>query len=430
MAFVTSAAISAPRRAAALGTLTLLYFFNFVDRQIIAILVEPIKADLGLADWQLGVVSGVAFAALYATLGIPIARLADRAHRVNIISVAVALWSAMTAVCGLAQNFVHLVLARVGVGVGEAGLTPPAHSLIADMYPERQRATALAIYQLGVPTGALFGLLAGGLIAEAWGWRVAFIAVGLPGVLLALVAKWVIPEPRTTGGLMPTAAEQPPFIESLALLWRIHTFRQLVLGFALVSFVTFGYNAWLPALLGRMHGLSTADIALWLGPVGFVSGVAGTFLGGLACDRLGQREPRWYAWLLAIGFAVSIPFLGAVFLAPSATLAIAAYVVPNFLIGMNMGPTFAMAQFVAPEGLRAMASSILLFFANMIGLGLGPLTVGALSDALAPSAGAGSLRLALLVVLPVLAWCALHYLLAGRTLRAEIRATETGETSA
>ena len=415
-------AISAQRRAVALGTLTLLYFFNFVDRQIIAILVEPIKADLGLADWQLGVVSGVAFAALYATLGIPIARLADRSHRVNIISVAVAFWSAMTAACGLAQNFVHLVLARIGVGVGEAGLTPPAHSLIADMYPEERRATALAVYQLGVPTGALFGLLAGGLIADAWGWRVAFFAVGLPGILLALVAKWAIPEPRAgAGGFAAPAQVQPPFFESLALLWRIRAFRHVAAGFALVSFVTFGYNAWLPALLGRMHGLSTADIALWLGPVGFVSGVAGTFLGGLACDRLGQRDPRWYAWLLVIGFAVSIPFLGIVFFAPTATLAIAAYVVPNFLIGMNMGPTFAMAQFLAPEGLRAMVSSILLFFANMIGLGLGPLTIGALSDVLAPTAGVGSLRLALLIVLPVLAWCAVHYLLAGRTLPAEIR---------
>ena len=415
-------AISAQRRAVALGTLTLLYFFNFVDRQIIAILVEPIKADLGLADWQLGVVSGVAFAALYATLGIPIARLADRSHRVNIISVAVALWSAMTVACGLAQNFVHLVLARIGVGVGEAGLTPPAHSLIADMYPEERRATALAVYQLGVPTGALFGLLAGGLIADAWGWRVAFFAVGLPGILLALVAKWAIPEPRAgTGGSAAPVQAQPPFFESLALLWRIRAFRHVTAGFALVSFVTFGYNAWLPALLGRMHGLSTADIALWLGPVGFVSGVAGTFLGGLACDRLGQRDPRWYAWLLVIGFAISIPFLGIVFFAPTATLAIAAYVVPNFLIGMNMGPTFAMAQFLAPEGLRAMVSSILLFFANMIGLGLGPLTIGALSDLFAPTAGASSLPLALLVVLPVLAWCALHYLLAGRTLRREMR---------
>lgn len=415
-------AISESRRAVALGTLTLLYFFNFVDRQIIAILVEPIKADLGLADWQLGVVSGVAFAALYATLGIPIARLADRSHRVNIISVAVAFWSAMTAACGLAQNFVHLVLARVGVGVGEAGLTPPAHSLIADMYPEERRATALAVYQLGVPTGALFGLLAGGLIADAWGWRVAFFAVGLPGILLALVAKWAIPEPRAgVGSLAAPTEAQPPFFESLALLWRIRAFRHVAAGFALVSFVTFGYNAWLPALLGRMHGLSTADIALWLGPVGFVSGVAGTFLGGLACDRLGQRDPRWYAWLLVIGFVVSIPFLGIVFFAPTATLAIAAYVVPNFLIGMNMGPTFAMAQFLAPEGLRAMVSSILLFFANMIGLGLGPLTIGALSDAFAPVAGTGSLRLGLLVVLPVLAWCALHYLLAGRTLAGEMR---------
>lgn len=415
-------AISAQRRAVALGTLTLLYFFNFVDRQIIAILVEPIKADLGLADWQLGVVSGVAFAALYATLGIPVARLADRSHRVHIISVAVALWSAMTAACGLAQNFVHLVLARIGVGVGEAGLTPPAHSLIADMYPEERRATALAVYQLGVPTGALFGLLAGGLIADAWGWRVAFFAVGLPGVLLALLAKWAIPEPRAgVGGRAVPAEVQPPFFESLALLWRVRAFRHVAAGFALVSFVTFGYNAWLPALLGRMHGLSTADIALWLGPVGFVSGVAGTFLGGLACDRLGQRDPRWYAWLLVIGFAISIPFLGMVFFAPSATLAIAAYVVPNFLIGMNMGPTFAMAQFLAPEGLRAMVSSILLFFANMIGLGLGPLTIGALSDAFAPAAGTGSLRFGLLVVLPALAWCALHYLLAGRTLLAEMR---------
>lgn len=404
--------ISNARRNYVLGMLVALYFLNFVDRQIVNILVEPIKADLGLADWQLGVISGFAFAALYATLGIPIARMADRGRRVDIIAGAVALWSAMTAVCGLAQNFVQLALARLGVGVGEAGLTPPAHAMIADLFPEERRGTAIAIYQMGVPAGALIGLMAGGFIAELWGWRAAFLAVGLPGIAVALVVRLTVPEPERSGD----AAPQPAFAASLAALWRIASFRHITLAFALSSFAIFAFNAWFPALLGRVHGLNTAEIAAWVGPIGFVSGVLGSFFGGYLGDRLGVDDKRWYLFVVAAGLIVSIPLYVVVLFAGNATVTLTVYFAPSFLGALVMGPTFAMVQSLAPIRLRAMASSIVLFFANMIGLGLGPTTIGVVSDLLMPRLGPDSLRWALVLILPVLAWCAAHYVAATRTL--------------
>lgn len=419
--------ISTVRRNYVLCMLVALYFLNFVDRQIVNILVEPMKADLGLADWQLGVISGFAFAALYATLGIPIARVADRGRRVDIIASAVALWSAMTALCGLAQNFAHLVLARIGVGVGEAGLTPPAHSIIADLFPEEQRGTAMAIYQMGVPAGALIGLMAGGFIAELWGWRVAFLAVGLPGIVVAIIVRLTVPEPARGGDTRAPGdtrgldtRPQPPFGTSLATLWRIRSFRHITLAFSLSSFAIFAFNAWFPALLGRVHGLNTAEIAAWVGPIGFVSGVLGSFCGGFLGDRLGIDDKRWYLFVAAAGLAASIPFYVIVLFTGNATVALLVYFAPSFLGAAVMGPTFAMVQSLAPVRLRAMASSIVLFFANMIGLGLGPLAVGAASDFLLPRVGAASLAWALVLILPVLAWCAAHYVAAARTLAADL----------
>ena len=408
--------ISNARRNYVLGMLVALYFLNFVDRQIVNILVEPIKADLGLADWQLGVVSGFAFAALYATLGIPIARMADRGRRVDIIAGAVALWSAMTAVCGLAQNFVQLALARLGVGVGEAGLTPPAHSMIADLFPEERRGTAIAIYQMGVPAGALIGLMAGGFIAELWGWRAAFLAVGLPGIAIALIVRLTVPEPERSAD----AAPQPAFGASLAALWRIPSFRHITAAFALSSFAIFAFNAWFPALLGRVHGLNTAEIAAWVGPVGFVSGVLGSFFGGYLGDRLGVDDKRWYLFVVAAGLIVSVPLYVVVLFAGNATVTLIVYFGPSFLGALVMGPTFAMVQSLAPTRLRAMASSIVLFFANMIGLGLGPTTIGVVSDLLMPELGPDSLRWALVLILPVLGWCAAHYVAATRTLAEDL----------
>ena len=408
--------ISNARRNYVLGMLVALYFLNFVDRQIVNILVEPIKADLGLADWQLGIISGFAFAALYATLGIPIARMADRGRRVDIIAGAVALWSAMTAVCGLAQNFVQLALARVGVGVGEAGLTPPAHAMIADLFPEERRGTAMAIYQMGVPAGALIGLMAGGFIAEIWGWRAAFLAVGLPGIAVAAIVRFTVPEPERSAD----AAPQPAFGASVAALWRIASFRHITVAFALSSFAIFAFNAWFPALLGRVHGMNTAEIAAWVGPLGFVSGVLGSFFGGYLGDRLGVEDKRWYLFVVAAGLIASIPLYVVVLFAANTTVTLIVYFAPSFLGALVMGPTFAMVQSLAPVRLRAMASSIVLFFANMIGLGLGPTTIGVVSDLLMPELGPDSLRWALVLILPVLGWCAAHYVAATRTLAEDL----------
>ena len=417
-------------RHAVLAVLVLLYFFNFVDRSIVHILVEPIKADLGLSDGQLGILSGFAFAVLYTTLGVPIARLADRRRRVDIIAAAVTLWSAMTALCGLAQNFAQLALARVGVGVGEAGLTPPAHSMIADLYPEEQRGRAIAVYQMGVPAAVLISIMAGGFIAEAWGWRAAFLIVGLPGIALGVLVKLAIREPLRTG----TPAPQPPFGESLRALWRIPAFRQINIAFALCSFGMFAFFAWFPAILGRVHGLGTAEVALWYGPINFVSGVAGAFFGGFLGDKLGAENKRRQLDMVGIATLIAAPLFAVVLFAPTPLAAVGVFFVPGFLMAMCMGPTFAMVQSLVAPRLRAMASSIVLFFANMIGAGAGPSLVGFGSDLLEPTLGNRSLPWAALLVVPVLIWCGIHYLAAGRTLnrdleRAEQAAVENGGRS-
>lgn len=408
--------LSPARRNYMLGLLVVLYALNFIDRQILAILVEPIKAELGFSDTALGFLTGFAFAAFYATLGIPIAHLADRVNRVNIISFAVVLWSGMTALCGFANTFVQLTLARIGVGVGEAGLTPPTHSILSDSFPPERRGMALAVYQMGVPAGSLLGLMIGGWVAELYGWRMAFFAVGVPGVVFAVLAKLTLKEPPRGTFDEGEAEPQPPFLESFRVLWQKPSFRHICFGFGLSAFAGFGLGNWLPAFFGREHGMSTGEIANYLGPLGLVSGVSATLLGGYLGDRLGRRDRRRYLLLVAVTFMASLPFYFGILLGGSVEMAFGAYFLQSLIGGMGMAPSFAMVQALAPQRLRAMGSAIVLFFANMVGIGAGPLCVGLLSDSLAGPFGAQSLKWAMFIVVPVTAWSALHYYLASRRL--------------
>ena len=275
----------------ALGILVVVYTFNFIDRQILSILLEPVKTDLGLSDTQMGLLTGFAFAMFYATLGIPIARFADRTNRRNLIAAALAIWSGFTALSGLAQNFWHMLAARIGVGVGEAGCSPPAHSMIADYYPAEQRATALGIYSLGIPFGIMFGLFAGGWINEFFGWRAAFFVVGVPGLLLAILVRYSLAEPpRGMAEGRTDSGEQPSIGETLAYLWQKKSFRHMSFAAALTAFVGYGFVTWAPAFLIRSFGMGTGEIGTWFGLILGVAGGIGIAGGGYLADKFWSQR--------------------------------------------------------------------------------------------------------------------------------------------
>ena len=412
-------------RRYALGLLVVVYIFNFVDRSILSILLQSIKEEFQVSDTYLGFLSGIAFAAFYTVVGIPIARWADRGVRRNIIALAVLVWSGMTALTGLAGSFTQLALARIGVGVGEAGCSPPAHSLISDYFPPDRRATALAIYALGIPIGAGIGNLAGGWLNEFFDWRTAFIIVGAPGVLLALLVRLTLREP-TRGAYEPkgsASGAQYSISEVLQFMRSLASFKHLAFGAALHAFYGYGAGAFLAAFFMRSHGIPSGELGTWLGVLGFTGGVAGTYLGGYLADKLGTRDLRWYMWLPALATIAYIPFAFLLYLWPDGRTALVLFFPGALLGGMYLGPTFAMTQTIVPPSMRAMASAVLLFIINIIGLGLGPQGVGILSDVLEPRFGIESLRYALLTIVVVCAaWSIFHYGMAARTLREDLLA--------
>ncbi|MFW6093201.1 MAG: spinster family MFS transporter [Pseudomonadota bacterium] len=404
----------------ALGILTLVYTSSHVDRQIMAIVLEPIKRDLGASDTQMGFLIGLTFAIFYATLGMPIAMLADRKNRRNIVTAAVTIWSAMTVACGYAQSFVQLALARIGVGIGEAGSSPPSHSLISDLFPVATRGTAMGIFSLGVNLGLLIAYGGGGWLTETFGWRTAFVAVGLPGLVIAALLYFTTIEPKrgaTDPARKGPAEEAPSFMSVWGYMWRTRSIRHLTIGSALAGFVGYGFVLWLPTFLIRSHGLSPTEIGLVLAIMTGVIGGLGTFSAGRLADVLAKRDERWRAWVVAAGKAGYVPLLAAVFLVDNLWLALGLYIVPAFIGGFYLAPTFALVQGLVTLRMRALASSILLFILNIIGMGFGPQLVGVLSDLFAPLYGQESLRMALLVFTFINLWCALHYYLAGKTLK-------------
>lgn len=411
------------RRGLTLGLLTAAYFCSYMDRQILAIIQELIRKDLHLTDTQLGLVQGFAFAIFYAGLGIPVAWLADRSNRVNIIAVALALWSGMTAACGLAANFTQLLLARIGVGVGEAGSSPPSHSIIADLYPPEQRAGAMAIYTWGITFGAFAGTFIGGAVGHAYGWRAAMFAVGAPGLVLAIVIKLFLTEPRR--GLSETSplaadATQPGMGEAFASLWRDPIARHLVAGVTLISGIGYAQGAFGPSYLQRSQHLTLTNIIFIVAPVAFVISTVSGLTGGQVANRLARRYGlHAQAWMIVgLHLIGTLPY-AMLFLARNSHLAIGGYWFALLFVTSYLGPTFGLLQGRAPLQLRASWAAITLLCINLIGLGLGPTFIGFLSEQLRPRFGEESLRYALLSVVCLGPWPIYHYWRAGVLLKRE-----------
>lgn len=402
----------------AMTVLLAIYVINHLDRQVVNILAEPIKRDLGLADWELGLMSGLAFAVLYTLLGIPIARFAERGNRPLIIATAVAVWSGFTLLSSTAQNIVQLVLARIGVGIGEAGCTPPAHSLIVDYAPVEKRSSTLAFYGMGLPLGSLIGMAFGGLVADAYGWRTAFLLAGLPGLLLAVLAALTLKEPRRQLArqgkrFKPASAT---FGETLRLLATKRSLWFLTSANTIKAFVAMGNAPFIASFFLRSHSEALAETARNAGQlvgvdlqsVGFlgialglltgVCGALGFWGGGQLADRFGGGKMRRYMHFSALAALLTVPPAIIILCTPSLGLALGLVGLHAFFNGLHYGPTYSIAFSVVPPHMRATTSALMLFVVNLLALGLGPLTVGLLSDGFGASLGsAEGLRYALLV---------------------------------
>ena len=411
--------------------LTLCYVVNVVDRsQVLAASVQSIKKEFGASDFQMGMLSGLPFAIFYSLMGIPIAAWADRSSRRNVLVVAVATWSAMTALFGTAVNFAMLFLTRIGTAVGEAGGSPPSHSLISDYFARSSRGTAFALYALAVPIGTSLGAAMGGWGNQNLGWRNTFIVIGAPGLVLAVIVFLTVKEPprgMSDGAVARAASKQTPGMwEVLKFLWLRPSFRHLSLACALHSVVWYASGAFNNAFLQRSHAMNVAQAGYWISILAAIAGI-GTFLGGYLSDRLSSRtnDRRWYMWVPGIATLVCVPFQFLAYLSPSLAVTLPSFVGLMLMAAVFFGPSFAMTQALATLRMRSVATSVLLFIQTLIGNGLGPSVTGLISDRLAPAYQANSLRYALVVIGVVNFWAALHYLLGARSLRHDLELTET-----
>jgi MFS family permease len=418
MALTTNPTPSPLYRNYVLFMLTIVYVFNFIDRQVLVILQESIKKDLHLSDTQLGFLSGFTFAIFYATLGVPIARLADKGNRRNTVTLSLALWSMMTAVSGMARNFIQLLAARVGVGIGEAGGSPPAHAMISDYFPPRRRSTALAIYSTGIYIGTLIGFIMGGYLNQRLGWRTAFFAVGAPGIIFSLLFYATVKEPRrgsTDAGSLPQT-DTHTFWEVLKLLYSKKTFILLTMATSLLVFCIYGLLNWAPSFLGRIHGMTAAARGAALGLALGIGGGLGSFAGGALTDHFGSWDRRWYLKIPAFAILLSILFAAGALYLQDNTLSVICFGCTAALQSMYLGPSLAVAHSLVPASMRALTSAVLFLALNFIGLGFGPWVVGMISDQLTPALGVQSLRSAMSIVLVISVVSAILFFRTAKTL--------------
>ena len=416
-------------RAYVLGLLMVVYTFNFIDRQILAILAPYIQAEMNFTDGQLGLLGGPAFAIVYSTLALPIAWFADRTSRVSIVSWSLAVWSGFTALCGLATGFWSLFGARMGVGVGEAGGVAPSYSLVSDYFPKSQRARALAVYSFGVPIGTALGYLFGGILAALIDWRMAFIVVGLAGLLLAPVLKFTVKDPirggfdrlETAPGAVEVAhvpTKAASFGQVWAVLLKKPSFWFLAFGAACSSVYGYGAAFWLPSFFQRSMGMEGVERAVYIAGIAFVGGTAGIWLGGWLADKLGKSGSKAaYPLVPAIGFIIAVPLFFLAMNVQDKWLAFALFLVPQALSLAWLGPVITAVQHLVPAHMRSTASASFLLINNLVGIGLGIYLLGAVSDYLEPRFAEEALRYSLYVGQWFYALAALLLIVAARSLK-------------
>ncbi|MFT4634264.1 MAG: MFS family permease [Arenicella sp.] len=411
-----------------LGVLTLVYAVNFIDRQLLSILQESIKMDLGLSDTELGYL-GIAFALFYVFAGIPIARWADKSNRRNIISLSIAGWSVMTVLTGAVQNFGQLLAARIGVGIGEAGCSPPAHSIIADMYPPERRATALSTYSVGINIGIMFGILLGGIINQYLGWRWAFLVVGAPGILIALFFRFTVDEPPrgfserksvAADSVLESVPEAVSFLKVLKFIAERKYLVHLSIASGLSALAGYGLTSWIASFFIRSHGMGdeTAILGLWLSIGAGVFGGMGTFGFGYISDKFGKKDKRWYMWMPAIAILTCLPLTAITLLLEDRSSALWMQLLPSIFTTGYLGAALSVFHGAVEPRMRATASALFFLILNLIGLGFGTFIIGFVSDALAPQYGIESLRYSMLAVVSVACvWSALHFFLGARDIK-------------
>jgi predicted MFS family arabinose efflux permease len=407
-----------------LGTLTLVYTLNSLDSGLMILLLQPIKQDLHLSDSQLGFLTGIAFGLFYATLGLPIARWSDRGNRSTITAMAIGLWGLTVMACVFVTNFVQLVAARVAAGVGESGCMPATYSLVGDYFPKpAERTRAMTLYMLAGPLAPMVSFVLGGWLNEHYGWRAAFFAIGIPGLFFAVLTKLTVAEPRGKGG-RPVSSERhmPRTTEVLAILWRQRSSRHLGIATILLFTMGLGLSPWYAAFMMRSHGMNTAELGLWLGLIFGAGGLAGTLLGGYAATRWFAQDERGQMRLSAIVLVALVPCFALFVLVPQKSQALIALTPLVMVANFTLGPTFALMQRLVADEMRATTMALVMFLANLIGMGVGPQTVGLLSDGLMPFFGSDSLRYAMLTVSLVTLWSAYHFWQVGRTVRADLAA--------
>jgi len=399
-----------------LAVLFLVNMFCYADRMVLSMLQEQVKAELHISDQQLGILLGLAFVLFYSALGIPLARLADRVSRPRLLTACLVAWSAMTAACGFARSYSQLFIARMGVGFGEAGCLPPAHSLIGELFPRDKRALAIGLFQCGATLGVSAGLFAAGLLGQHYGWRATFQIIGISGLPLALVLALTVRDPRAR---RPVTEHRETARQAVAALLGRRAFVHLLLAYALGSICSTGIMQWLPSFLIRSFGLSLIEVGALSGLASLLSSVAGLLTGGLLVTWLVKRDPRWELWLPAITMSIALPMFVLMTLSPTAGLAILMKMLATYMAAIASGVALAAIQSFAEPHRRATAVALVLFMSSALGQGLGPFLIGTASDLLLPTLGRESLRYALLASCLMLAWAIVHYLLAARTSEAD-----------
>lgn len=415
------ATVSGSYRTYTLVLLTLVYVVNYLDRQIVAILLPQIQREFALTDTQLGLLSGTAFAVIYAVLGIPLAVIADRVNRRNVVAVSLAIFSLMTVLSGYARQFWHLLLARFGTGIGEAGTGPSINSMLADLYPPEKRAAALSFYSAGLNVGLLVASFGGGWVAQHFGWRNAFLAAGIPGLLLSIYLLLGVREPvRGAVDNLQDELPAPSLWSVIHGLWSQRAFRWMAIGTSMSSFGGYAGIFFIPKFLIVSHHMSLVSVSVVLALLAGIPGALGTYFAGVFADRFGSRDVRWNMYVPIIATFISVTFAPVFFLTPITAIALLAGIVPYMMGATYVGPAYAMTQAMVPLRMRARAIAILLFILNIIGLGIGPLAVGKLSDLLRPALGANSLRWALTATIVTGLSGAFCYWRASRTLKEDI----------